>query len=138
VRIPPTPTPLVNSLLSLLPQVRTVAADVEAPAPAPQAQAVPLSMTAPSIAMLLAMAGTNGTTPTRERERQVARAAKGLDALSALHAAQARGLDSGPALAELADWVSTSEMPEDAALAEFLRELDLRVRVELAKHERFA
>ena len=30
------------------------------------------------------------------------------------------------------------ELPDDPELAEFFRELDLRVRVELAKHERFA
>jgi hypothetical protein len=99
---------------------------------------VPLSMTAPSVAMLLAMASVAGTTPSKVRERQIARAARGLDVLAGLQAAQARGLDPGPALAQLADWAKDVEMPEDPALAEFFRELDLRVRVELAKHERFA
>lgn len=138
VRIPPVQPPLISSLLALLPQVKTAATEVEAPSPAPQAQAVPLSMTAPSVAMLLAMASVGGVAPTKARERQIARAAKGLDGLAALHAAQARGLDTGPALAQLGDWLKDMEMPDDPALAEFVRELDLRVRVELAKHERFA
>jgi hypothetical protein len=138
VRITPATPPLVSSLLALLPEARTVAPEAEAAAPAPQAQAVPLSMTAPSVAMLLAMASVAGTTPSKVRERQIARAARGLDVLAGLQAAQARGLDPGPALAQLADWAKDVEMPEDPALAEFFRELDLRVRVELAKHERFA
>lgn len=138
MRIPPAPPPLVSSLLALLPQVKTAAPEAEAPAPAPQAQAVPLGMTAPSVAMLLAMATVGGVAPTKARERQLARAAKGLDGLAALHAAQARGLDVAPALAQLADWAQDVELPEDPELAEFFRELDLRVRVELAKHERFA
>ena len=137
MQITPAP-PIVTSLLSLLPQVKTVASEAEAPVPAQQAPAVPLSITAPSVAMLLAMASVGGTQPTKERERHIARAARGLDALADLQAAQARGLDAGPALSRLAEWTSTAEMPEDAALADFLKDLDVRVRVELAKHERFA
>lgn len=138
VRITPATPPLVSSLLALLPQVKTAAPEAEAPSPAPQAQPMPLSMTAPSVAMLLAMASVAGTVPARHRERHLARATRGLDALAALQAAQARGLDAAPALAQLSDWAKDVEMPEDPALAEFLRELELRVRVELAKHERFA
>ena len=128
----------MSSLLALLPQVKTAAPEAEAPAHVPQAQQVPLAMTAPSVAMLLAMASVGGVAPTKARERQIARAARGLDGLAALHAAQARGLDPGPALAQLAEWAQDVDMPDDPALAEFVRELDLRVRVELAKHERFA
>jgi hypothetical protein len=118
--------------------VKTAAPEAEAPVPPPQAQAVPLSMSAPSVAMLLAMSSMGGVAPTKARERQIARAAKGLDGLAALQAAQARGLDPGPALAQLAEWTKDVDMPDDPALAEFFRELDVRVRVELAKHERFA
>lgn len=138
MRIPPAPPPLVSSLLALLPQVKAAAPEAEAPVPPPQAQAVPLSMSAPSVAMLLAMSSMGGVAPTKARERQIARAAKGLDGLAALQAAQARGLDPGPALAQLAEWTKDVDMPDDPALAEFFRELDVRVRVELAKHERFA
>lgn len=138
VRIPPAPPPLVSSLTALLPQVKPAAPEADAAPPVPAAQNVPSAMAAPSVAMLLAMATVGGAAPTKARERRIARAARGLDGLAALEAAQARGLDPAPALAQLAEWAQEVEMPDDPALAEFVRELDLRVRVELAKHERFA
>ena len=38
-------------------------------------------------------------------------------------------------LRQLADWSARFALPEDTALAAVARDIDLRVRVELAKHD---
>lgn len=84
-----------------------------------------------SVQMLVTLAGFD---PERERRRQMAEKGKaGLDALEALHAELLVGEPSPERLDQLAEWIVQVESPTDPVLAGIMAEIDLRVRVELAK-----
>ena len=102
-------------------------------APAPAAPAVATSPTT-SVQMLVAMAAA--AEPAAERRRRMAAdTEKGLRGLERLHAEMLTGAPSVERLREIAEWSDTLVLPEDPELARIAAEIDLRVRVELAKHE---
>jgi hypothetical protein len=105
----------------------------DAAIPKPPPATVPIAPPATSVAMLVAMAAND---PVVERRRKLAAEAdRGLSMLERLHRDLAAGEPSPERLAELADWVENFTPPDDPALAPVAREIELRVRVELAKHD---
>jgi hypothetical protein len=86
-----------------------------------------------SVEMLVALASVD---PAVERRRKMAvEAERGLVLLERLHQ-EAMGGDILPErLAQLAEWSASFALPDDPALAAVARDIDLRVRVELAKHD---
>ena len=100
------------------------------------ARAVPLAQPPstqpmPTVQMLVTLAAVD---PEVERRRKQSRQAqKGLEQLDALYAELVSGEPSLERLAEIADWATQLETPDDPVLAEITREIELRVRVELAK-----
>ncbi|MBR0550945.1 flagellar assembly protein FliX [Stakelama marina] len=101
-----------------------------APAPVPQPTAQP-GQPLGSLQMLVTLAAID---PEKERRRQMAENGKrGLDQLEALHAELVAGQLTPQRLEQLADWVRQAETPADPVLAGIMSEIELRVRVELAK-----
>jgi hypothetical protein len=100
----------------------------------PQAPAVTIPGPATSVQMLVALATPE---PVIDRRRKVTeRAEKGLALLERVHAALAIGPPPDrEQLQDLIDWSESFETPDDPALAELAREIELRVRVEIAKLE---
>ena len=105
----------------------------------PEAQAAPAvlppaSQPATSVQMLVAMAAME---PPSERRRRIAEETdRGLSLLERLHAELAANVAAPERLRELAEWAQSFEVPDEPQLAGLAREVELRVRVELAKHER--
>ncbi|MES1973631.1 MAG: flagellar assembly protein FliX [Pseudomonadota bacterium] len=125
--------PLARSLLAALPKAVPSFALIEGETrPAQPMTAAPTcSMT--SVQMLVTLAAAQDGV---ERRRRVAReASRGLDALDRLHDEMLAGAPSIERLREIAHWAQSAEAPEDPALAKIFREIDLRVRVELAKYD---
>lgn len=109
------------------------AAPADGPAP-PAINAVPHPAT--SVQMLVTLAAAD---PIAERRRKaVAQADRGLSLLEALHDELAAGLASPDRLRAMAGWAETFVLPDDPRLAELAREIELRVRVEIAKHDLIA
>jgi hypothetical protein len=130
-------TPLMaRSLLAALP--KAVPGFRAAEGEAAQARPVPLqgggaTQPMPSVAMLVTLAAAD---PAVERRRKQAQdAERGLDRLDRLHRELVAGAPSVERLRELAEWSQGFEVPDEPALAAILAEIDLRVRVELAKHD---
>jgi hypothetical protein len=93
----------------------------------------PGAVPAPSVQMLVTLAAAD---PGIERRRKLAgEAGRGLDALDRLHRELATGVAALERLREIAEWSQGFETPEDPVLASILSDIDLRVRVELAKHD---
>ena len=137
MRIAGLPPVLQQALLAALPKAqeafRAGLAEPETRAamlPPLQAAAQP----ATSVQMLVAMAAAE---PVVERRRKIAeRADKGLSLLEKLHVELVTRVSSPERMQELLDWSESFELPEDPQLATLARELELRVRVELAKYDR--
>lgn len=122
---------MVRSMLAALPKAAPgfQAIDPEA-APRPQ-QAAPAGAPMTSVQMLVALAAAD---PAIERRRKLAvDAERGLKALETLHRELVAGIPGPERLREIADWSQTLEMPDEPVLAGILRDIDVRVRVELAK-----
>ena len=93
------------------------------------------AMTPPatSVEMLVALASVD---PVVERRRKMASdAERGLALLERLHQEAMGGEILPERLAQLSEWAATFTLPTDPALARVARDIDLRVRVELAKHD---
>ncbi|MET3824933.1 MULTISPECIES: flagellar assembly protein FliX [Sphingomonas] len=122
--------PIQTLLLTALPKVAqfaTAEAAVLPPTPA-AAAAQPVS-----VEMLVTLATVE---PSIDRRRRVSvDADRGLRALERLEAALAAGLPAVEPLQEVAAWSAEQRAPEDPQLAGIVRDLELRVRIELAKHE---
>ena len=87
-----------------------------------------------SVEMLVALAAVD---PEREKRRRMAqKAEEGLDNLEALHAELVGGKPSQERLASLAAWAKSIGKTDVADLADLIRDIELRVLVELAKLER--
>ena len=100
---------------------------VQAPTPAPTAPAMP------SVEMLVTLAMNEAPI---ERRRRIARdASRGLDMLERLHQELLVGVAAPTRLREIVEWAQTTEQPEDPVLAQIFHDIDVRVRVELAKHD---
>lgn len=129
------PTAMLQAVLAAQPARRAESVRFDAPIAAP---ALPGQLAAnapvPSVAMLVTLAAA-GNEP--ERRQEMAReAAAGLDHLDALHRELLAGIATPARLAKLRDWTRTRARPADPELARLMDELDLRILVELAKHER--
>jgi hypothetical protein len=86
-----------------------------------------------NVAMLVTLAAAD---PGSERRRKAAADAdRGLKTLDTLHKELLRGTATADRLRELAQWTASSEVPSDPQLAALYREIDVRVRVELAKYD---
>ncbi len=123
--------PLQNLLLAALPKASafTVADTpmMAAPPAAPLGQPV-------SVEMLVALA--NSESPIDRRRRSIAHASGALGALERLNTEMLAGLAAPERLREIAAWAdATRNGPEDTALASLFRDIELRMRVELAKHD---
>ena len=125
---------LARSLLAALPKV---APGFPRIGEEPHAQPVPPSgagtVSAPSVEMLVTLSAVN---PGIERRRRLAQDAdRGIDALDRLHKELVAGVPSPERLQAIVEWSQSFETPDDPVLASLLSDIDLRVRVELAKHD---
>ncbi len=116
---------LPKSVSSLVSRLEDPTASMPHPLPAPGA-------TPPtSVQMLVAIAANN---PIMERRRKQARdAERGIDALDRLHKELVAGTPNVARLREIVEWSETVPTPSEPQLAALMREVDVRVRVELAK-----
>jgi hypothetical protein len=100
------------------------------PAPRPVA-AMPQPAT--SVQMLVALAAIDPA--VERRRRQAVAAERGLTLLDQLDREVAQGAAAPEALVALAAWTRDFTLPEDPQLADIARAVELRVRVELARHD---
>ena len=136
MRIEGLPPAMLQALLAAAsPKVeRPVAAVAGAPDAPPAPAPIPAAaQAATSVQMLVAMAAVEP--PSERRRRIAADTERGLSMLERLHEALATGVAPPERLRELADWAESFQAPDDPQLAGMAREVELRVRVELAKHE---
>ena len=129
-------TPLMaRSLLAALPKVAP-SFPVAEEAVAARQMPVPVQGSAtnqpvPSVAMLVTLAAAD---PAIERRRKMAISAeRGVDALERLQKELAAGTPSIERLQEIVEWSENIEASDDPVLAGILSDIELRVRVELAK-----
>ncbi|MDG2534017.1 flagellar assembly protein FliX [Sphingomonas sp. HITSZ_GF] len=136
MRIENLQAPLLRSLMAALPKAASGFSVGEGEAPAARAPlpqqgtnaAQPLN---PSVAMLVTLAAAD---PAIERRRkQAVDAQRGLDQLEGLHRELVAGVVSPARLQAIVEWSETFEASEDPTLAAILADIDVRVRVELAK-----
>jgi hypothetical protein len=121
--------------LTLAALPRTAAATLEPVAP-PAAVPAPTPaqvQTQASVALLVAIAATD---PEARRRRNTTSADNGLKALESLHEELRIGPPSPARLRAIAAWMDNHGVPDEPAAADLLREVELRVLVELAKAER--
>ena len=139
MRIGGLPPVLTQALLqSLLPKVeqgfRTAVRDGDGTGAAPHVLAAPAQQQpspATSVQMLVALAAAE---PTKERRRKLAEQAdRGLSLLERLHAQMVAGAPEPEKVQELLDWAKTFEVPDEPELAALANEIEVRVKVELAK-----
>ncbi|MBB4840129.1 hypothetical protein HNP52_003221 [Sphingomonas kyeonggiensis] len=127
--------PMLQSLLAALPKVASGFSVKEgeapaAPAPVPQGTNAAQALN-PSVAMLVTLAAAD---PAIERRRkQAVDAQRGVDMLDQLNRELIAGVVSPAKLQALVEWSETFEHSDDPALAAILSDIELRVRVELAK-----
>lgn len=123
------------ALLGLLKTSRGAAAKPPFPAPSSSvpaaAPAASPAVTTSSISMLVAM---SALAPRLPRPSALRRAEQGIDGLGRLHRSLLSGASPDEALKELRSWGTHDAA--DADIAELLREVELRVLVELAKAKR--
>ena len=106
-------------------------------ADAPTRQPPPSLSPATAVQLLVAVAAS--AEPAETRRRHEARPlARGVALLHRFHAAAVGGAAPPALLREMVDWTTTFELPDDPVLASLARDIELRVRVELARHERIA
>lgn len=135
MRIENLQAPLLRSLMAALPKVASgfSVADSEGPAaraPLPQGTNAAQALN-PSVAMLVTLAAAD---PAIERRRkQAIDAQRGVDMLDQLHRELVAGVVSPAKLQAIVEWSETFERTDDPALAAILSDIELRVRVELAK-----
>jgi hypothetical protein len=134
VRIDSLTPMMARSLMAALPKAAPGFPIAEEDA-ARVAQQLPVNGSAgvpqPSVQMLVALAALD---PQMERRRRMAQdAERGIDALERLHQELLAGTAPVERLREVAEWSQSFEMPDDPVLAQILSDIDLRVRVELAK-----
>lgn len=122
-----------RSIIAALPRIAPTFTLRESEPHAPELRGAPPQQPSPTVEMLVALAAAD---PRVERRRRMAAEAdRGLGALEKLHTELVAGTPTPERLAELVEWVQTSPQPEDPQLATLWREIDVRVRVELAKYD---
>ena len=137
VRISPMSSLLQQQLLAILPKAepgfRSALPQAEPASVPAMAQPQPAAVPATSVQMLVQMAAADASVDRRRRIAE--KAGRGLALLERLHAETIVPPAGVEALRGLENWLDTFEMPEDVELAGLMQEIELRVRVELAKHE---
>lgn len=103
------------------------------PAPASPTAGTAIPVPTTSVAMLVTLAAVDQ--PQERRRRAIEQANKGLEQLERLRDELATGTPAPERLQALAEWSKGFTMPEDPDLADVARDIELRVRVELAKHD---
>lgn len=135
MRIAGIPPVLQQVLLAALPKAGD---GFRSPIAAPEtgtAQTAPVAIPGPatSVQMLVTLAATE---PVVERRRKAAEKSEAaLSMLERLHSELVTGVPSVERLQELVEWAESHETPEDPVLAGLSREIEVRVRVEIAKLE---
>lgn len=139
MRITGPPDPRIAMLqrlaLGALPRVATASTEPVVPPPVVTAQTQAQAQAQASVAMLVAIAASD---PETRRRRNTRAADTGLKALEALHDELRIGAPSPVRLRAIAAWMDNHSVPDDPAAADLLRQVELRVLVELAKAEREA
>ncbi len=127
------PAPTILAALTRKPELFGLGEEQAAPTASVPQPAVQPGQPLGSVQMLVTLAAYD---PDRERRRQMAeQGSNGLDELEALQVELAAGGASPERLEQLAEWVSQVEVPADPVLAAIMGEIELRVRVELAKFD---
>lgn len=135
MRIENIQAPLLQSLLAALPKVAPGFSVKEgegpaAPPPVPHGTNAAQALN-PSVAMLVTLAAAD---PSIERRRkQAIDAERGVEMLDTLHRELVAGVVSPAKLEAIIEWSETFQHSDDPALAAILSDIELRVRVELAK-----
>ena len=130
MRITGPSSPIPALLLTALPKVKDFAVPET---PLPSAPAATPAARPVSVEMLVTLATAE---PTIERRRRAAADAdRGLRALEQLEQTLAAGLPPVERLQAVAAWAAEDRAPPDPELAAIFRDLELRVRIELAKHD---
>lgn len=115
-------------------EAKAALADPPAPPAAPiQGTGTQMPSPATSVAMLVTLAAVDP--PADRRRRAITQASRGLDQLERLRDELETGLASPERLHEMAQWSRSFAAPDSPEIAELAREIELRVRVELAKHD---
>ena len=121
---------LQRLMLGALPRANAAVGKVEIVAPT--APMVPLAHSQTSVEMLIAIAATD---PEARRRRASAAAEQGIGGLERLLEADRLGRSPIARLEELAAWVGEHEVPDDETAQRLVRDVELRVLVELAKRQ---
>lgn len=133
MRLESLPPMMTRSLIAALPKMLSdFRATEEA---APPAHAAPASAAAPATSVQMLVTIGAAATAVERRRQMAKRAERGLASLNELHVAQLCGTTTPSRLREIAAWSASLDMPEDPTLAAIQAEIDLRVRVELAKFD---
>jgi hypothetical protein len=129
--------PYLSLIDRALPSVAGAAKAMEAAADTqvfPQYEAA--STNPHTIASLQMLVAASSLGPADERRRaQIAKARHGLDGLDRLHREMLSGAASRASLVNLATWLQDQPQSEDPKFTQLFEELELRVRVELAKFD---
>ncbi|AXK43689.1 flagellar assembly protein FliX [Erythrobacter aureus] len=124
------PIPRLLAAMAVKPEPFAGKEEHTAPAPSATAQPQP-GQPLGSLQMVLTLAAFD---PEREKRRQMAeRGRRGLDQLEALQRELMAGEPTPERLEQLIEWVKNAEAPSDPNLASIFSDIELRVRVELAK-----
>jgi len=135
----------IDGLGAIMPQLLVQAIGRAAPAmatlgdqaPPPDTSVQPNLLANPAIGSVQMLVAMSAATPIEERRRRtVQRATRGLDALAALDAAAMVHAPREAMVETLADWSKELHEAGDPALDALMAEIELRVRVELAKYDR--
>lgn len=133
IRIDPPPPAIVPSLLQLAAGRREPRDFGVDDPPAASPPSAPVTPPTTSVEMLVALASID---PAVERRRKLAAEAdRGLALLERLHEESLGGGVMPERLEQLSAWVAGFAIPDDPELASVARDIELRVRVELAKHD---
>lgn len=121
--------PIERALFAVLPKTAAfIVAEETKPTIGPA-----MTQPATSVQMLVALAAA---IPDIDRRRKLAASTeKGLDALERLHREIQIGSSKAETLREIADWSTSIAATGDIEIASILKEVELRVLVELAKHD---
>ncbi len=114
-------------------RVKAPSLDVEQPAPMPPKMTA--APTATTIEMLVAMAAD--TDPRAEREKMTRKGTQALDLLDRLNGKLMTGGNPADELDALSHWLETAGDMPDPQIRHLMDEIELRIRVELAKQQRF-
>lgn len=131
MRITGLAAPLQNVLLAALPKV--AAFSVTEPPVATTPPSAPIGQPV-SVEMLVALAASGS--PVDRRRRGAAQADRAITALERFNAELLAGVPAVEQLRDAADWLQSAQAEQDdAALVSLFKDIELRMRVELAKFD---